>query len=78
MAEFIEFNMNQDRRKELSLFLYNVRCSGLYPDYVVDRLEAHIIEGKPESVVDAIFYDEPIHVCKMMMQIMIEFGYHYA
>ena len=78
MAELIEFKTNQDRRKELSLFLYNVRLSGLYPDMVIDRLEAHIIEGKPQSVVDSIFYEEPIWVAKKMMQIMIQFGYHYA
>lgn len=78
MAELIEFPMNQDRRKELSLFLYNVRRSGLYPDMVIDKLEAHIIEGKPESVVDSIFHEEPIWIAKKMMQIMIEFGYHYA
>lgn len=79
MAELIEFKINRDRqKKELSLFLYNVRRSGLYPDMVIDRLEAHIIKGKPESVVDSIFYEEPIWIAKKMMQIMIEFGYHYA
>lgn len=78
MAELIKFNTNQDRRKELSLFLYNVKRSGLYPDMVIDRLEAHIIEGEPESVVDSIFYQEPIWIAKKMMQIMIEFSYHYA
>ena len=78
MAELIEFKTNQDRRKELSRFLYNVGRSGLYPDMVIDRLEAHIIEGKPESVVDSIFFEEPIWIAKQMMQIMIEFGYHSA
>jgi hypothetical protein len=79
MTELIEFKINDDRRKkELSLFLYNVRRSGLYADMIIDRLEAHIIEGKPESVVDSIFHEEPIWIAKKMMQIMIEFGYHYA
>ena len=78
MTVLIEFNTNQDRCKELSLFLYNVRRSGLYPDMVIDRLESHIIEGKPESVVDSIFHEEPIWIAKKMMQIMIEFSYHYA
>jgi hypothetical protein len=79
MAELIEYRLNEERRKkELSLFLYNVRRSGVYPDMVIDRLEAHIIEGKPESVIDSIFYKEPIWIAKKMMQIMIEFGYHYA
>jgi len=74
-----EFKINQDRqKKELSLFLYNVRRSGIYPDMVIDRLEAHIIEGKPQIVVDSIFHEEPIWIAKKMMQIMIEFGYHYA
>ena len=78
MTELIDFQINQDRCKELSLFLYNVRRSGLYPDMVIDRLEAHIIEGKPEGVVDSIFHEEPIWIVKKMMQIMIEFSYHYA
>ncbi len=79
MPELIEFKTNQDRqKKELSLFLYNVRRSGMYPDMVIDRLEAHIIEGKPESVSNSIFHEEPIWIAQKMMQIMIEFGYHYA
>ena len=78
MAELIEFQINQDRRKDLTLFLHNVRRSGLYADMVIDRLEAHSLSGKPESVVDSIFHEEPIWIAKKMMQIMIEFGYHYA
>ena len=79
MSESIEYKLNNDRRKkELSSFLCNVRCSGVYPDIIIDKLEAHIIEGKPESVVDSIFYEEPVWIVKKMMQIMIEFGYHYA
>lgn len=44
-----------------------------HPENFVDRLDAHMMEGKAETVVSSIFYRETIGDIQRMMEIMIEY-----
>lgn len=68
------------KRKELSLFLHNVRRSGEYPEHVLERLDAHLMESEPSTIIDSINHDEARWTKDQMYEILLKFalGYHYA
>jgi hypothetical protein len=70
-------NSNKSGRIKFGAFIRQLQKDGNYPNALLDKLEAHIIEGKPESVVDSIFHEEPIRSIEVMMRIMLEFAYSY-
>lgn len=76
MTDLIPFERNQNRKRKVFLFTDALRRSGKYPEMIIDRLEAHLDQGSIECVVDNIFNEEPISNIKIIISILLEYGFH--